>query len=79
MPLVLDVRLKELVKVIACGLQVGGGLDSSPADEKDDVYLVKSTNRGLWIKRARYVSYISIVFTLVGGVVGVVIAALAGR
>lgn len=58
---------------------MGGGLDSHPADEKDDVYMLKTTDRGLWIKRARYVSYVSIVFTLIGGVVGIVVAALASR
>lgn len=45
----------------------------------DDAYMLRAFDRTPWIKRARYISYLSIGFTLVGGIAGTVIAILAGR
>lgn len=52
--------------------------DDDRRNEADDVYMLKSFDRGPWVKRARHVSYVSIGFTLLGGVVGIVLAFLAG-
>ncbi|GMH32247.1 hypothetical protein BSKO_00081 [Bryopsis sp. KO-2023] len=67
------------VTVSVVELQDVAGKNGSKYDdcEEADVYMIKAPARSLWVRRARHISYVSIAFTLLGGVSGIVIASVS--
>ena len=47
--------------------------------EDDDVPILGDTDQKAWIRSARLVSYASITFTLVGGILGIVLSVITDR
>ena len=48
-------------------------------DEGDDIAILGDSHQHLWIRSARQVSYVSIAFTLVGGLIGIILSYITDR